>query len=225
MCFCNSTRDKSADFQAAFRQGGGIAIAALASAARIHQLASVQESPYLGQTNHQEYLACAERGYWHLKEYNLNYLNDGHENLIDEYCALMAAVELYKTTQNIRYIQEARTWALRVMSRQCSDEQQQHFGAANSDGSRPYYHAAEAGLPDIALLQYVAIEPKDQEHLAAEQVIKQALQFELTISQEVSNPLAIRANILKRLMAKSRAHSLCLITTKLDIGGKVKMLA
>ncbi|HIF9069829.1 TPA: glycoside hydrolase family 9 protein [Photobacterium damselae] len=197
--FATQQGDKSADFQAAFRQGGGIAIAALASAARIHQLASVQESPYLGQTNHQEYLACAERGYWHLKEYNLNYLNDGHENLLDEYCALMAAVELYKTTQNVRYIQEARTWALRVMSRQCSDEQQQHFWAANSDGSRPYYHAAEAGLPAIALLQYVAIEPQDQERLAAEQVIKQALQFELTISQEVSNPFGYPRQYIKAI--------------------------
>ncbi len=79
---------KSEDYQAAFRQGGGASIAALAAAARL------EES---GEFATQDYLTAAEKGYWHLREFNLQYLNDGEENIIDEYCALLAAVE---TLQN-----------------------------------------------------------------------------------------------------------------------------
>ena len=57
---------KSEDYQAGFRQGGGISIAALAQAARLNV-----EGDYTSK----EYLQAAEKGYWHLKEMNSQYLN------------------------------------------------------------------------------------------------------------------------------------------------------
>ncbi|MCV5263489.1 glycoside hydrolase, partial [Escherichia coli] len=83
-------------------------------------------------------------GYWHLKEHNTQYLNDGEENIIDEYCALLASVELFKATKETRYLEESRLCAQHLVARQMSDEQIQHFWSANQDGSRPYFHAAEA---------------------------------------------------------------------------------
>ncbi|MCC2523019.1 glycoside hydrolase family 9 protein [Vibrio coralliilyticus] len=179
---------KSDDFQAGFRQGGGIAIAALAAAARldIH-----------GDFTTQQYLDAAESGYHHLKELNCHYLNDGEENIIDEYCALMACAELYKTTQNHLYLEESRYWAARLMLRQQSDELTQNFWSANNDGSRPYYHAAEAGLPVIALCLYLEIEDDPQRRQSTVDTITHACQFELSISTKVANPFGYPRQYVK----------------------------
>ncbi len=174
------------NYQAAFRQGGGITIAALAKAAGLanntgyQALYSDQPEPL------SDYLAAAELGYWHLREHNLAYLDNGEENIIDEYCALMAAVELYRTTQQARYLSEARNWAARLSQRQASDEHQQHFWLANEE--RPYFHAAEAGLPVIALLQYLQIETDQKRRQATATIITQAVQFEINITEAVVNP-------------------------------------
>ncbi len=93
---------KSDDYQAGFRQGGGVAIAALAAASRIDTH---------GEFSSEQYLSAAEKGYWHLKNCNSRYLNDGEENIIDEYCALLAACELYRSTTNQEYLQQASEWA------------------------------------------------------------------------------------------------------------------
>lgn len=65
-----------------------MAIAALARAAR-------EQSGGDFDTSH--YAEAARRGYLHLREHNLAYLDDGRENIIDDYCALLAAVELTQT--------------------------------------------------------------------------------------------------------------------------------
>ena len=84
----NQSGDKTEAYQAAFRQGAGIAIAALATAYR---------KPTGGEFSAEQYLVSAEKAYWHLVEFNPSYCDDGQENIIDEYCALIAAVELYKS--------------------------------------------------------------------------------------------------------------------------------
>ncbi len=166
------------DYQAGFRQGGGITLAALAAASRLD---------VHGEFDQQKYLSAAESGYWHLKEYNKQYLNDGEENIIDEYCALLACVELFKTTKQNRYLDESRLWSTRLANRQLSDENFSHYWSANQDGSRPYYHAAEAGLPVIALCEYLSIED-DAEHIkSTKRVVRQACEFELTITNKTAN--------------------------------------
>ncbi|MDF2154213.1 glycoside hydrolase family 9 protein [Vibrio sp. CAU 1672] len=179
---------KSDDYQAGYRQGAGISIAALAAAARL----DIQV-----EYHQQNYRDAAERGYWHLREHNTQYLNDGEENIIDEYCALLASVELFKTTRQDRYLAESRMWAKRLVARQTSDEQIQHYWSANQDGSRPYFHAAEAGLPAIALCEYLAID--DDLEVAAEvtQVLHQACEFELSITNKVTNPFGYPRQYVK----------------------------
>ncbi|GLS89367.1 endochitinase [Psychromonas marina] len=188
--------DKTSDYQAAFRQGAGIAIAALASASR---------QPIGGEFSATQYLATAEKAYWHLVECNISYCDDAVENIIDEYCALIAAVELYKTTSEDNYLQQARNWAGKLTLRQQSDDSQQNFWSANSDGSRPYFHGAEAGLPVIALLQYLDIETESQYQQKTQQVITNALQFELAISAEVFNPFAYPRQYVKGVNEAKRS--------------------
>ncbi|EGQ8142161.1 glycoside hydrolase family 9 protein [Vibrio parahaemolyticus] len=183
------------DYQAGFRQGGGVAIAALAAASRlgIH-----------GEYDQQKYRNAAENGYWHLKEHNTQYLNDGEENIIDEYCALLASVELFKATKETRYLEESRLWAQRLVARQMSDEQIQHFWSANQDGSRPYFHAAEAGLPGIALCEYLAIEDDSVQTESVKCIVNRACEFEIKISNKVTNPFGYPRQYVKGVNESKR---------------------
>ncbi|HAV1366027.1 glycoside hydrolase family 9 protein [Vibrio parahaemolyticus] len=183
------------DYQAGFRQGGGVTIAALAAASRlgVH-----------GEYDQQKYRNAAENGYWHLKEHNTQYLNDGEENIIDEYCALLASVELFKATKETRYLEESRLWAQRLVARQMSDEQIQHFWSANQDGSRPYFHAAEAGLPVIALCEYLAIEDDSVQTESVKRIVNRACKFEIKISNKVTNPFGYPRQYVKGVNESKR---------------------
>lgn len=170
---------RSTDYQAGFRQGAGVSIAALAA---------ISTLGLEGNYTSDEYLRCAEKGYLHLIVNNTLYLDDGIENIIDEYCALLASTELYRATQDEEYLAEARAWAHRLSQRQLSDEDMGHFWSANQDGTRPYYHASEAGLPVISLCEYLAIEPEESIKSAVKSTVSLAMISELTITQKVSNP-------------------------------------
>ncbi|MGU3795505.1 glycoside hydrolase family 9 protein [Vibrio diabolicus] len=183
------------DYQAGFRQGGGVAIAALAAASRlgVH-----------GEYDQQKYRNAAENGYWHLKEHNTQYLNDCEENIIDEYCALLASVELFTATKETRYLEESRLWAQRLVARQMSDEQIQHFWSANEDGSRPYFHAAEAGLPVIALCEYLSIEDDSVQTESVKRIVNRACEFEIKISNKVTNPFGYPRQYVKGVNESKR---------------------
>ena len=70
----------------AFARAGGMAIAALALASTM---------PSHGDYSSAEYLRTAEEAFGFLQVHNRELLNDGKENILDDYCALMAATELY----------------------------------------------------------------------------------------------------------------------------------
>lgn len=173
---------KSARWQAGFRQGGGMAIAA--------------REPIGGDLDTSQYAEAARRGYLHLREHNLAYLDDGVENIIDDYCALLAAVELTRTL-GAEWLAEARDRAGRLCARQRAHPDLGHHWAANDDGSRPYYHAAEAGLPVLALLEYLAIEPDPARQWAARTVAEQALAAELALAARAGNPFALARQYVK----------------------------
>ena len=178
---------KSNDWQAGFRQGGGMAIAALARAAR-------EQSGGDFDTSH--YAEAARRGYLHLREHNLAYLDDGLENIIDDYCALLAAVELTQTLGH-DWLGEARERAGRLCARQRPHPEIGHYWSANDDGSRPYYHAAEAGLPVLALLEYLGVEPDQDRRARVSAVVQQALAAELALAARAGNPFALARQYVK----------------------------
>ncbi|MNJ15246.1 hypothetical protein D3C77_94880 [compost metagenome] len=178
---------KSSDWQAGFRQGGGMAIAALARAAREQTGGDFDTSHYAG---------AARRGYLHLREHNLAYLDDGCENIIDDYCALLAAVELTQTLGR-DWLGEARERAGRLCARQRPHPEFGHYWSANDDGSRPYYHAAEAGLPVLALLEYLGVEPDQERRARVSAVVQQALAAELALAARAGNPFALARQYVK----------------------------
>ncbi|GAB2700651.1 glycoside hydrolase family 9 protein [Mucilaginibacter koreensis] len=161
-------------YQAAFREGGGMAIAALARAARW---------PQHGEYTQAQYLTGAKRAFAHLLVHNKEYDDDGRENIIDDYCALMAATELWNTTHEAQYQQQARKRAANLTRRLVP---QGYFVA--DDGSRPFWHAADAGMPVVALCRYLELEKDTRYRNSALATIKKAIDYNLRVTQEVSNP-------------------------------------
>ena len=89
----------------------------------------------------------AKRAFAHLLINNTKYDDDGKENIIDDYCALMAATELWIATDEPLYRDEARKRAHNLAKRMSPDG---YFIA--DDANRPYWHASDAGLPIVALV-------------------------------------------------------------------------
>lgn len=162
------------EYQCAFREGGGMAIAALT---RISQWKKH------GEFTSQQYLDGAKRAFAHLLTNNTRYDDDGKENIIDDYCALMAATELWIATDSSLYRDEARKRAQNLNKRMTT----QGYFIAN-DANRPYWHASDAGLPVVALSRYLVKEKDAALRSAALHTIKKALDYNIAVTNKVSNP-------------------------------------
>lgn len=164
----------TADYQCAFREGGGMAIAALARISRWNKH---------GDFTSPQYLDAAKRAFAHLLINNLKYDDDGKENIIDDYCALMAASELWMATNENMYQNEARKRADNLAKRM---SQQGYFMA--NDAGRAFWHASDAGLPTIALVRYLKKETDEKLRTKTLGIIKKALDYNLSVTNNVSNP-------------------------------------
>ncbi len=164
----------TSDYQCAFREGGGMAIAALARVSGWHRD---------GDYTSRQYLDAAERAFAHLQVNSTKYADDGKDNIIDDYCALMAASELWHATGKPVYRDAARKRAENLEGRMTP----QGYFLAN-DAGRPFWHAADAGLPVIALARYLDAETDNPRRERALGTIKKALDYNLKITGEVPNP-------------------------------------
>lgn len=164
----------TADYQCAFREGGGMGIAALA------RIATWKKD---GAFTSAQYLDGAKRAFAHLLIHNKEYDDDGKENIIDDYCALMGATELWIATDSVLYRDEARKRAANLGKRLSPTG---YFIA--DDGNRPFFHASDAGLPVIALVRYLDKEKEDSYRSTALHTIRKALDYNLAVSSKVSNP-------------------------------------
>lgn len=178
--FSTSDGTKSANYQTAYREGGGMAIAALAR---------VSTWGIGGDSSSAAYLAAAERGFTHLESKQTiggtcAYCDDGAENIIDDYTALLAASELYNATKETTYLAAARKRAQHLAGRLNA------AGYFNSDdaGTRPFWHASDAGLPLIALGRYLEVEPEAAQATAAKTAMAAHLSWLLQITDKVVNP-------------------------------------
>ncbi len=165
------------DYQAAFREGAGVAIAGLARASTLN-MGGVR-----GQFPAAQYLKDAEKAFVHLQQHNVQYCDDGKENIIDDYAALLAATELYRASSKDIYLQAARARA---------DNLNRRLTRAgwfrSDDGDRPYYHAAEAGFPLVSLAYYLDIESDEQRAQAARNTMLAALDHQLVLNGKAANP-------------------------------------
>ena len=162
------------DYQCAWREGGGMAIAALA---RISGWKKDRDFTAA------QYLAGAERAFAHLQINSETYADDGKDNIIDDYCALMAATELWMATGKALYKTEARKRAANLSGRMAPAG---YFIA--DDHARPFWHAADAGLPIIALVRYLDAEQDINYRRKTLYTIKQAIDYNVTVTNQVPNP-------------------------------------
>ena len=173
---------QSDQVQAAFREGGGMAIAALALTARMTRLSDMAAS--------ERYLQAAKRAFLHLQANNRRYCDDGKENIIDDYTALMAATELALATSDPMFKTAAQARAQNLIRRLSS---RGFFWSDAEDiqpdqRSRPFWHAAEAGLPVVALARYLDLEDDRQRIGVTKAVIQTHLEYQVRVAREVANP-------------------------------------
>lgn len=179
---------KHGDTKASFREGGGMAIAALARISTLKQG---------GDYTPAQYLAAAEKGFQHLLAHNLEYADDHRENIIDDYCILLAATELYNATKKPSFLQAARSRAASLADRISKDEKYAGWWRADKDGTRPFFHVLEAGLPVVALFRYLQLETDAPRKAAAEKAVMESLRFELATTDEVANPFGYARQYVK----------------------------
>jgi hypothetical protein len=173
-------------YEASFRAGGGMAISALALASTM---------PADGDFTRLEYLHAAEEAFQFLDTHNRELLNDGKENILDDYCALMAATELYSATHKNIYRAAADLRATHLMERLTDTGSYRDYWRAN-DGTRPYFHPADAGLPVISLIEYAGIASPEQQKKVRESV-ERSLHFELAVTSEVNNPFGYARQLVR----------------------------
>jgi sulfur transfer complex TusBCD TusB component (DsrH family) len=178
--------DKYATYQAAYRQGGGVAIAALARAA---QLSRDGEA-----FSRADYLLAASRGFAHLEAHNVEYLDDKTENIIDDYCALLAAVELFNVSDDAVYLAAAERRVEQLLARQ----QPEGWFRADDVGARSYFHAAEAGLPYIALMRFIEVIADSALNDKIRAALRLAFEFEIKITfADANNPFGYPRQYVK----------------------------
>lgn len=173
-------------FQCSYRSGGGVAIAALA-------LASTFDTT--GDFTKKQYLESAENAFAFLEKHNPEMTNDGKENMLDDYCALMAATELYKATGKQEYKKAADKRAQHLMDRLSGWKNYKDYWRVN-ETDRPFFHAADAGLPLVSLLNYFPVADVETQQKIKE-VTRRSVEHELRITHEVNNPFGYSRQLVQ----------------------------
>jgi Glycosyl hydrolase family 9 len=218
-------------YQAAYRQGGGLAIAALARAAGLGDH---------GDFTSPQYLAAAEQGFTHLEAHNLDYLDDGTESVVDDYTALLAASELAaahagsttrpsadesptaapsagtptgpptkpgdpdtsavadgpssadgtreRSAMRKLVVEAARRRARGLVARYVRPAAGGPGWFRGDEEGRPFFHAAEPGLPVLALARFATVLPDAPEAGRAGALAVEAMLDTLTRTGSAPNP-------------------------------------
>ena len=165
------------EYEVSYRSGGGVAVAALA-------MASTQSAS--GEYSNADYLKAAEDAWDFLEKNNLRLVNDGKENIVDDYCALTAATELYRATKKDVYKAAADRRAASLLSRLISNGSFSNYWRAD-DAARPFFHASDAGFPVVSLIYYAQIASLDMQQRVRD-AVRKSLSFQLAMNADVTNP-------------------------------------
>ncbi len=173
-------------YEASFRAGGGMAIAALALASTM---------PEAGDFTREQYLQAAKDAFSFLNQHNRELLNDGTENIVDDYCVLMAATELYRASHEDQYRAQASTRARSLIARLTTSGKWHDYWRADA-GTRPFFHPSDAGLPVVSLLNYYTVAPSEEQK-TIRSAVQRSLQFELAVTGEVNNPFGYARQLVR----------------------------
>jgi len=174
------------DYQASFRSGGGMAIAALAAASTL---------PEHGQFTSHRYLETAEDAFRFLDQHNRELLNDGTEDIIDDYCALLAATELYRASHDETWRRAADEWADRLMGRLTTHGVYRDYWRAGNDND-PFFNATDDGMPVVALAEYASIATSARKAKARD-AIRRSMAFQLRITSDANNPFGYARELVR----------------------------
>ena len=177
---------KPHSYESSIRSGGGMAVAALALASTM---------PEAGDFKREQYLKAAEAAFEFLNDHNRELLNDGVENIVDDYCALMAATELFRATKEEQYRKAASGHAEMLIRRLTTNGKWPDYWRADS-GTRPFFHPSDAGLPVVSLLEWYAFAtPEEQKRIRG--AVERSLRFELGVTGEVNNPFGYARQLVR----------------------------
>jgi hypothetical protein len=190
----NRTENDWRSYQTSFRSGGGMSIAALA-------MASMTGIP--GDFPNTRYLQAAEDAYAFLEKENAAMTNDGKENIVDDYCALSAATELYKATRKDAYRAAAEKRATQLLNRLSSWNKYSNFWRAD-EGDRPFFHPSDAGLPVVSLIYFYPYATAATQ-TAIQSAIRRSLEHELSITHEVNNPFGYSRQLVQDTLGNRRS--------------------
>jgi hypothetical protein len=181
-------------YQASYRSGAGIAIAALALASSY---------PVPGDYSNADYLKAAENAFAFLEKENALMDYDGKENIVDDYCALTAATELFRVTKKDIYRQAAEKRVNNLLGRLANWNDYKNYWRADAI-DRPFFHASDAGLPVVSLLNYYLLaSPETQARIKS--AVKASMEFELTITREVNNPFGYSRQLVQDTLGARRS--------------------
>jgi GH18 family chitinase len=175
-----SPDQRDGTYEVSYRSGGGFAIAGLAIAARL---------PLGGDFDKGTYLRAAETAFAFLEQNNEALLNDGVENIVDDFCALAAATELLRTTGKDVYRAAAQRRANSLLGRLVSSGDYKDYWRAD-DKDRPFFHPSDAGGPIVTLLSYYDLADQ-QSRSRIKEAVRRSLSFELSVTNEVANPFGL----------------------------------
>lgn len=171
---------RTARYQAAYRHGGGLAIAALARASLLDDD---------GDLPRERYLDAAVAGFVHLEQHNREYLFDGEESVVDDYAALLAAAELVGAGVDLA-VTAARARAAALVARYVRPGGGEPGWFVGDVEGRPFFHAAEPGLPVLALLRFAELLPAAPEAAPARATAARAMLDLLARTVAVPNPFS-----------------------------------
>lgn len=175
------------NYETSFRSGGGYAIATLAYAARTN---------FPSDYSSEEYLQSAIHSLGYLEKNNNKYTNDGKWNLLDEYCYLDALVEVYKTTREWDYMYRAKETSDNIIAKYVPVDST--MGYLSVDGTnRPFFHAADAGMPVTNLLNYYQIEKDSEQRSKVLEICIKLMRHELSVTNKTANPFGYARQLIK----------------------------
>lgn len=181
-------------YQCSYRSGGGMAIAALAMA---------YTAGISGDYSGADYLRAAEEAFAFLEKENSAMTNDGKENILDDYCALSAATELFRATQNTVYKEAAGQRAGQLLRRFGAWRVYDGYWRAD-DKDRPFFHPSDAGLPLVSLLYYYPY-ADESVRSSIKAAVRRSLEYELKITHEVTNPFGYSRQLVQDTLGQRRS--------------------
>ncbi|MCK8490458.1 glycoside hydrolase family 9 protein [Spirosoma sp. RP8] len=182
-------------YQVSYRSGGGVAIAALA-------MASTYANDRAGDYSPTAYLKAAESAFAFLEKNNVAMTNDGKENIVDDYCALSAATELYKATKKDVYKQAADKRAQQLVNRLATWKNYRDYWRAD-DQDRPFFHPSDAGLPLVSLLFYYPLASTEKQKDIKE-TVRRSMTHEMAVTNEVNNPFGYSRQLVQDTLGSRR---------------------